>query len=124
MKLHRPGPPPEFSFDDATPFVMHYAPSGAVGGGPIRCLGVRACDGGPMADLDGAAGAVRLFQEKEIYVAPRWASANVPHAVTCKACTKTEAFRAASSREAPPEPVDEAVEAAMPNRSLGSPTAT
>lgn len=93
MRVHKPVPPPQFQPPAEVPFVVHYAPHGPPDAtGRVRCLGVRACDGGPMADLANAAAVIDLFQEKEIYVAPRWSSVNVPGSVTCEKCRETEAF--------------------------------
>lgn len=108
MKVHKAVPPPPFKPPAEVPFVMHYAPHGPPDeSGRVRCLGTRACDGGPMADLEKVDAAIALFQVDQTYIAPRWASANVPHAVTCEACRKTAAFLTAVLRSSAPVPHDD-----------------
>ncbi len=100
MKVHRGVPPPKFEPPADVPFVMHYAPHGKPGpDGRTLALGTRACDGGPMADLANVEAAIRLFEEKEIYVAPRWSSANMPGSVTCEACKLTKPYLEAAALE-------------------------
>ena len=107
MKVHKAVPPPPFKPPAEVPFVMHYAPHGPPDeSGRVRCLGTRACDGGPMADLGQAAAAIALFQADGMFVAPRWSSANTPDAVTCRACAETAAFKAAVEAWSQPVPVD------------------
>jgi hypothetical protein len=123
VTLHRPPPPPQFTFDDDAPFVMHYAPAGVDAAGRVGCLGFRACDGGPIGDTAGADAKIRLFQDSELYVPPRWASANVPHAVTCEACRASHWYLSAVGRESPPEQIPDAeVAAAFKKQILGTPS--
>jgi hypothetical protein len=100
MVVHKPPKPPPFVPPKEVAFVMHYAAHTTdAASGRMRANGTRACDGGPMADLGRAESVIALFQaDGETYVAPRWASTNMPHAVTCPACMQTEQFLAAAAR--------------------------
>ncbi len=65
---------------------------------------VRACDGGPLADLVAAKRQKELWLTRGIVSTPQWSSTNTPTSVTCPACLKLPDFAAALAATHKPTP--------------------
>lgn len=84
---------------------MHWQPPNPAV--PKRGLPHRACDGGPLGDLAGAAAAVRRWVADRGAKphAARWASTANPFSVTCPACRALDSFREHMVGREPPRPL-------------------